>query len=121
MRGACNVAHGADPCADIRFAGRVGRTVSFETQDKDGAVTFEVRVSPNASRTKVLGVHGAALKLSLAAPPVEGAANAELRRFLARALGVPQKAVTILRGQQGRTKTLRVEGVTAEQVRDLLR
>lgn len=95
--------------------------MSFETQSKDGAVTFEVRVSPNASRTKVLGLHGSALKLSLAAPAVEGAANAELCRFLARSLGVPQKAVSILRGDRGRTKVLRVDGVTAEQVQDLLR
>lgn len=103
------------------MAGRVERTVSLEVRERDGAVTFDVRVSPNASRTKVLGVHDAALKLSLAAPPVEGAANAELRKFLARALGLPQKAVTIVRGQQGRTKTLRVEGVGAEQVHALLR
>ncbi|PYO68049.1 MAG: hypothetical protein DMD71_06600 [Gemmatimonadetes bacterium] len=63
-------------------------------------------------------MHGDAVKLRLAAPPVEGAANAELVRFLAERLGVPRAAVTIAAGHAGRRKTVTIEGVeTAAAVR----
>ncbi|SRR5690606_31442309 len=92
---------------------------SLRVEERGGNVLFDVRVSPSASRTSVLGVHDGALKLSLAAPAVEGAANAALVKFLAHALGVPQKAVTLLRGQRGRLKTISVAGVDPERVRAL--
>ena len=66
-------------------------------------------VQPGAKRTEVVGEHGGALKLRLAAPPVDGKANAELIRFLADAFGVPAKNVQLLRGATSRTKQLRVE------------
>ena len=77
-------------------------------------VEIAVQVQPRASRTELQGVHGGAIKLRLAAPPVDGEANEELVRFLARRLGVPQRAVTILRGATGKQKRVRVEGVTVE-------
>ncbi len=80
------------------------------TTEQDGAYLFEVRVQPRASRDRVVGLHGGALKVALCAPPVDGAANDALCRFLARALGVPRRAVTIVRGQRSRDKTVRVEG-----------
>ena len=77
-----------------------------------------LHVVPRASRTEVVGMHGDAVKLRLAAPPVEGAANAELVRFPAERLGVPRAAVTIAAGHAGPRKTVTIEGVeTAAAVR----
>jgi hypothetical protein len=87
--------------------------------DAEG-VSFGVRVSPRASRSAVLGVHAGALKVSLAAPPVDGEANAELRALLAKALGVPKRAVEILHGEHGKSKTVHVQGVSEAAVRALL-
>ncbi len=68
-----------------------------------------LHVQPGAKRTEVAGVHGDALKIRLAAPPVDGKANAALLRFLAAAFGVPQRAVTLVRGETSRQKTVRIE------------
>jgi uncharacterized protein (TIGR00251 family) len=85
-------------------------------REEGGAVTLELLVQPRASRTRVVGEHDGRLKLQLAAPPVDGEANAALVRFLADALGVRKGEVTVLRGETGRRKTVRVAGVTAAQV-----
>lgn len=73
---------------------------------------LSVRVQPGASRTGVAGPtgpDGAELKVRLASPPVDGRANDELVRWLARELGVPRSAVTLVRGQTARSKQLRVD------------
>lgn len=90
-------------------------------QDQGGAACFDVRVSPRASRDAIASVHDGALKVALRAPPVEGAANAALIAMLAKALGVSKRAVTITSGQASRNKRVRVEGVTAADVRRLIR
>ena len=82
---------------------------------KDGAVLM-VHVQPKASRTECVGVHGDALKIRVASPPVDGAANEELIRFLARELSVPPSAVHIESGAGGRRKRVALRGVTAETV-----
>lgn len=86
-----------------------------------GAVRFAVRVQPRAARTELVGVHGDALKMRVMAPPVEGAANAELIAFLAKQLGVPKSAVQIRRGARGRDKLVEVEGISEDQVHALYR
>jgi uncharacterized protein len=73
-----------------------------------------VHVVPRARVTEVAGRHGDAIRVRVAAPPMDGAANAELVRFLARRLGVARSAVTILRGAAGRRKTVAVDGMTTE-------
>lgn len=88
-------------------------------REQDGAVCFEVRVAPRAARAAIVGVHAGALKLSLTAPPVDGAANAALIELLAEALSVPRRAVRIVRGERGRHKTVCVDGVHADAVRAL--
>ena len=85
-------------------------------REEGGAVVFSVRVAPRASRSAVLGVHDGALKVALTAPPVEGAANAALIAFLAKALGVPKRDVVIEQGEASRSKRVRVTGVTRERV-----
>lgn len=86
-----------------------------------GGVRFRVRVQPRASRTGVAGEHGGALRIRLGSPPVEGAANAELVRFLAKCLGVARSDVRIRRGARSRDKLIEVAGVEAGRVRALLR
>ena len=82
---------------------------------KDGAV-LTVHVQPKASRTACAGIHGEAVKIRIAAPPVGGAANRELIRFLADELSLPAAAVRIESGGAGRYKRVRLDGVTAVQV-----
>lgn len=83
-------------------------------------VTFAVRVLPRASRTALRGEVEGALKIALAAPPVDGAANEELIRFLARELRLPRQAVTIIAGQTSRQKVVALKGVSEEMVRAAL-
>ncbi|HEV2291874.1 MAG TPA: DUF167 family protein [Gemmatimonadales bacterium] len=68
-------------------------------------------IQPRASRTEVVGLHGDAIKVRLAAPPVDGAANEELVRSLAEALDVPRGAVTLVAGASGRRKQVQVDGI----------
>lgn len=92
--------------------------IDFET--RDGAVSFAVRVQPRASRSGIVGAHDGALKVRLAAPPVDGAANEELVRVLARCFGVARRQVEILSGVAGRQKVVRISGLTAEACRRAL-
>jgi uncharacterized protein len=85
--------------------------------EKDGAVRFEVHAKPRAKKSRVLGSRGDALEVSLAAPPVDGAANEELVRTLADALGVPKRQVVLVRGDSSRQKLVAVTGLSAEEVR----
>jgi uncharacterized protein (TIGR00251 family) len=79
-----------------------------------------IHVVPRARATDVAGRHGDALKIRLAAPPVDGAANDELIRFLAERLSVPRSAVTIAAGHTGRRKTVKIAGIeTAAALRAL--
>ena len=78
-------------------------------RDKNGAVILILHVQPGAKRTEVAGRHGDALKIRLASPPVDGKANAELRRFLSDAFDVPLRNVTLVRGESSRQKIVRIE------------
>lgn len=75
-----------------------------------------VHVQPRAKKSEVAGRHGDALKVRLQAPPVDGAANEELVRFLAESLGVARRAVTITGGLTSRRKTVEIEGLAAEDL-----
>jgi uncharacterized protein (TIGR00251 family) len=88
------------------------------TETKAG-VRFSVRVQPRASADEVAGTHGTALKVRLHAPPVDGAANEALVRFLAGILGVARRAVRIISGESSRIKTVEVDGITPEKIRGL--
>lgn len=88
--------------------------------EKDGRITFEVRVVPRAARTELAGEIGNAVKIRVASPPVDGAANAELIKFLAKMLGVAKSGVEIVSGQTSKTKRIQITGVTAEQMRKII-
>lgn len=84
------------------------------TLDATGA-TLTIRATPKASKTSVTGVvalegDATALGLRVAAPPVDGAANDEVVRFVAKQLHVGRSAVTLVSGQTGRIKRLRIDG-----------
>jgi uncharacterized protein (TIGR00251 family) len=79
----------------------------------EGGVELTLRIVPRASKDAVAGALGEALKIRLRAPPVDGKANAALRAFLAEALDVPERAVTLLSGETGRLKRVRVAGPSA--------
>ena len=74
-----------------------------------------LHVQPRSSASGVAGRHGDALKVRLAAPPVGGAANEELVRFLAERLGVPRRAIHLVAGRTGRRKIVDVDGLTDEE------
>ena len=87
---------------------------------KGDAVRFEVHARPRAKKSRVLGVREGRLDVSLAAPPVDGAANEELRATIAKALGVPKSSVQLVRGESGRTKLVEVVGLDENEVRTRL-
>ena len=80
------------------------------SDDGDGGnrLTLILHVQPGAKRTEVIGVHDNALKIRLAAAPVEGAANAVLVAFLAEVFGVPQRQVVLKRGNRSRRKVIEI-------------
>lgn len=81
------------------------------------ACVLPIKAVPNAPRGEVCGWLGEAVKVKLAAPPVEGRANAALCEFLADALGLPRRAVTLLHGETSRHKRVRIEGLDLAEVR----
>ena len=79
----------------------------------ESGVFLSCHVQPGAKRTAVAGVYGTALKISLAAPPVDGKANKELCVFLAKMLKLPKSAVTLVSGQTSRDKVVFLSGITS--------
>ncbi len=86
----------------------------------DTGIALRVRVQPRASRNAVLGPHDGATRITLIAPPVEGAANAALLIYLAAMFGVSKRRVTLVSGQASRTKLMRVDGIGIDQALDVL-
>lgn len=85
-----------------------------------GSTEISIHAQPRSSRSEIVGIHGDRLKVRLAAPPVEGHANRELQKLLAKTLGVPRGSVEVIRGATGRKKTVRILGMEPEEVRQRL-
>lgn len=85
-----------------------------------GSVTLEVHAKPRAKKSRVVGVYGEALSLAIAAPPVDGAANEEVVRFVAELFGVAKGRVSLVRGASSRLKLLAVAGTTPEAMHQAL-
>ncbi|MGB7207664.1 MAG: DUF167 domain-containing protein [Pyrinomonadaceae bacterium] len=88
--------------------------------EKNGAVIFTIRVVPRASKSEIVGEVEGNLKVRISAPPVDGAANDEVVRVLAKAFGVAKSNVVIVAGQTSKTKRIRITGVTAAQLQKIL-
>lgn len=80
---------------------------SYLIWQDDGAL-LDLAVIPNAKRSQLAGLHDGALRVRLAAPPVDGAANEALQRWLADEVGVPKSQVQLLRGASGRRKRVKL-------------
>jgi uncharacterized protein (TIGR00251 family) len=91
-----------------------------ENDGPDSTTALPLWIQPRASSDAVVGEREGMVAIRLQAPPVDGAANAALIRFLARSLGCPATAVRLLRGQRGRRKLVAVEGKTAAELRSRL-
>jgi len=89
-------------------------------KEGDGNVELRIHCQPRASKTEIVGLHGDAIKVRLAAPPVEGQANTELCQFLARYFGVLRQEVQILSGKGTRQKRVLIKGKTAQDILDRL-
>ena len=103
----------------ITDASTVPFTEALVQDTPEGAV-LSVHVQPRAARTEYAGVHGDALKFRVAAPPVEGAANDALCRFLAEQFSLPRSAVVVRSGEVSRRKRVLLTGVPARRVWEVL-
>ena len=87
---------------------------------RGAVVRVSVHVQPRASTSEIVGLHGAALKVRLQAPPVDGAANEALVSLLAESLAVPRRSIRVVAGATSRAKTVEIEGTTESAVRALV-
>ena len=90
-------------------------------QERADGVNFKVFVQPRAARNQIVGVHAAALKISLTAPPVEGAANRLCREFLAKSLKLPKGRIEVVGGLKSRRKTVHIKDLSGAGLLALLR
>lgn len=99
-------------------AERAGTRVSrLRVEISQGRARLAVRVQPRAARSEIVGVYGEALKVRLAAAPVDGAANDELVQLFARTFAVARRSVRILAGEHSRSKIVEIDGVTDGAIR----
>ena len=82
----------------------------------DGRITLTLHIQPGAKKSEFAGLHGDALKIRLAAPPIDGKANEALLRFIADALSLPKSAVSLKSGQTSRRKVLEIQGATQDAI-----
>lgn len=89
-------------------------------QAADGRLILTLHIQPGAKKTEICGLHGDALKVRLAAPPVDGKANAALLAFIADLLGVAKSRVSLKSGQTSRRKVVEVADAPADALQRLL-
>ena len=95
--------------------------MTYLRKQADGSsISLSVHVQPRASRTRIAGLHGDALKLCITTPPVDGKANAAVIAFLAKLFKIPKTAVTLASGEASRDKRIILAGVSAAQAETVL-
>lgn len=77
---------------------------------------LKLLIQPNAKKNELIGLHNGALKVKIAAQPIDGKANAELIEFLAETLGIPKRQIELLKGETGRNKSVEIHGLTEAEV-----
>lgn len=87
----------------------------IDLTEKNGALVFGVRVTARAAKSEIVGALGGALKIRIASPPVDGAANAELIKLLAKVFNVSKSEVEIVGGQTSKSKQIKIMNLTAEK------
>ena len=93
------------------------KTDVFYAKSSESGVIFRVWLQPRSARNEIRGMKGDALKVRVTSPPTEGRANKALCDFLSQKFGVPKSQVEIVKGLTSRTKTIRIDGVTLDDVR----
>ncbi len=88
--------------------------------EKNGAIEIEIRVIPRASKSEVVGEHDGSLKVRISSPPVDGAANAELIKLLAKFFGVAKADIDLISGQTSKTKRIRIANLSKARFEELL-
>ena len=96
------------------------RNTGAENLTSEPGASFQVRLHPRARKNAIIGTLGDAIKVSVAAPPIQGKANAACIELLANLLNVPRASVTIASGQNSRNKMIRVSGIAAQELRERL-
>ena len=94
--------------------------MSSYLKESDQGVVLKVQVQTRASRDEVVGPHGDSLKVRITAAPVAGAANKHLLKFLAKRLKIPQSQLSLKSGATSRAKSIEIEGMSADEVRQRL-
>ena len=92
----------------------------IQYSEEGRGLTFAVRVVPRASRSEIAGEYNGALRVRIAAPPVEGAANRELIKVLAKSFKLPQNAVEIVSGANAKNKIVRIRDANAARLEQLV-
>ncbi len=100
---------------------RYSERFMIQFTEKDSAIIFIVRVVPRASKSEIVGELDGALKVRIASPPVDGAANAELIKVLAKTFNVPKSTVEIIGGQTSKTKQVKISNISGEKLSTILR
>lgn len=95
-------------------------TAAWYRREACGDLIISLHIQPGAKRTEIVGLHGNALKIRLAAPPVDGKANASLAAFLAKQLDAPPSHVTLISGAGSRQKRLRVSAPPAQALAEFI-
>lgn len=93
----------------------------IDITDNNGSVILTVRVVPRASKSGIVGEHDGALKVRIASPPVDGAANTELVKLLAKRFSISTSNIGIVSGQSAKTKRVRLTGATAAEIASVLK
>lgn len=101
----------------LYYAAEAAEVIRYSQQDC--GLTFAVRVVARASLSGIVGEHDGALRVRIAAPPVEGAANRELIKVLAKSFELPQSAFEIISGANSKSKTVRIHGAKAAKLEQL--
>ena len=90
-------------------------------QDHPEGIVLSIRVQPGAKRSAIVGVHGDALKVAVTAPPEDGRANDAVLTLLREEFDLPRSQLVLLSGQTNRNQVVLVRGVSAEELRKLIR
>ncbi|WP_457577044.1 DUF167 domain-containing protein [Desulfomarina sp.] len=94
--------------------------MSFLVKAKGGSLLLRLHIQPRASRTKIIGIYDGTLKMTVCAPPVEGRANREIVKFLAKKLKITRSDVRVKSGMQSRRKSVELKNILESEVRRLL-
>ncbi len=86
----------------------------------DNSIDIRIYVQPRSSKNEIAGIHGDAIKIKITSPPVDGAANSLLIKFLSKKLGVSKSSISLVSGDKSRKKVVNIEGLTKDIAESLL-